>query len=215
MLDPLLLRIISAGFALLFIVAALHKFNNKDQFLGILDAYQILPGGLASLAAKSIPIVELLLGLAWALSASLFIRIEFVPLVSSMLLTSYTMAIGINLIRGRNYIDCGCGFSSMAKAAKGESNDGGIQRLSTGLLLRNITLIVIALMAAMSPTARELVYVDYLSLVAATLAFVLLYGAFNQLLINNNAIGAWRNVPSRSAALAPIENSPAEGGSHA
>ena len=41
MLDPLILRIISVGFALLFIFAAAHKFNNKLQFLGILEAYQM------------------------------------------------------------------------------------------------------------------------------------------------------------------------------
>ena len=55
MLDPLILRIISVGFALLFIFAAAHKFNNKLQFLGILEAYQILPGTMPGLAVNVIP----------------------------------------------------------------------------------------------------------------------------------------------------------------
>ena len=49
MLDPLILRIISVGFALLFIFAAAHKFNNKLQFRGVLEAYKICPPGMLGL----------------------------------------------------------------------------------------------------------------------------------------------------------------------
>ena len=195
MLDPLILRIISVGFALLFIFAAAHKFNNKLQFLGILEAYQILPGTMPGLAVNVIPALELMLGLAWALTALLFIQITLLPLISAMLLSTYAMAIAINLFRGRSYIDCGCGFSSLAGSARSESNSGGIQQLSKALVLRNCVLGVVALIAAASPSSRDLGFMDFLSLVTASFTLVLLYGAFNQLLVNRNIIGAWLNPP--------------------
>ena len=195
MLDPLILRIISVGFALLFIFAAAHKFNNKLQFLGILEAYQILPGTMPGLAVNVIPALELMLGLAWALTALLLVQITLLPPMSAMLLFTYAMAIAINLFRGRSYIDCGCGFSSLAGSARSESNSGGIQQLSKALVLRNCVLGVVALIAAASPSSRDLGFMDFLSLVTASFTLVLLYGAFNQLLVNRNIIGAWLNPP--------------------
>ncbi len=195
MLDPLILRIISVGFALLFIFAAAHKFNNKLQFLGILEAYQILPGTMPGLAVNVIPALELMLGLAWALTALLLVQITLLPLMSAMLLFTYAMAIAINLFRGRSYIDCGCGFSSLAGSARSESNSGGIQQLSKALVLRNCVLGVVALIAGASPSSRDLGFMDFLSLVTASFTLVLLYGSFNQLLVNRNIIGAWLNPP--------------------
>jgi len=199
MLDPLILRIISVGFALLFIFAAAHKFNNKLQFLGILEAYQILPRAMLDLVVNVIPVLELMLGLAWALTALLFIQITLLPLISAMLLSTYAMAIAINLFRGRSYIDCGCGFSSVAGTALSESKSGGIQQLSRALVVRNCMLTIAALMALIPPSLRELGFMDFLSLVIATFTLVLLYGAFNQLLVNRNIIGAWLNSPGRNS----------------
>ena len=199
MLDPLILRIIAVGLALLFIFAAAHKFNNKRQFLGILEAYQIMPSAMLSLAVNVIPVLELMLGLAWALTALLFIQITLLPLISAMLLITYAMAIAINLFRGRSYIDCGCGFSSMAGPTRSESESGGIQQLSRALVVRNCVLTVVALMAVIPPSSRDLGFMDFLSLVTASFAFVLLYGAFNQLLVNRNIIGAWLNSPGRNS----------------
>ena len=199
MLDPLILRIISVGFALLFIFAAAHKFNNKLQFLGILEAYQILPGTMPGLAVNVIPALELMLGLAWALTALLLVQTTLLPLMSAMLLFTYAMAIAINLFRGRSYIDCGCGFSSLAGSARSESNSGGIQQLSKALVLRNCVLGVVALIAGASPSSRDLGFMDFLSLVTASFTLVLLYGSFNQLLVNRNIIGAWLNSPGRNS----------------
>jgi hypothetical protein len=193
MIDPLLLQIISFGFALLFITAALHKFNNKLEFLGILQAYQILPDKSAGLVVNFLPALEAVLGITWLLSGLLSFQLEFVSLLSAMLLTAYTMAIGINLLRGRRHIDCGCGFSSLAKSGSTALSSGGIQQLSGGLVIRNGLLILAAMIAAIPPTQRALGFMDNLNLVAALIALILLYGAFNQLLANNNAIGAWRN----------------------
>jgi hypothetical protein len=190
MLDPLLLKIISVGFALLFVLSATHKFANKLQFRAVLTDYQILPQGAVAITARCIPVIELLLGCGWMLSVIVPGHFVFVPLVSAMLLTSYTLAIGINLMRGRRYIDCGGGFSS-ATGRNSNSNDN--QHLSRGLLVRNGLLIFAAMLASLAPATRDIGFVDYLSLVAATIALILNYGSYNQLLVNNSAIGAWRN----------------------
>jgi len=193
MLEPLLLQVISLGFALLFVTAALHKFGDKPEFLRILEAYQILPRRMLPVIGKFVPMLEISLGIAWLAVGLFSLQVELVSIISTMLLTAYTLAIGINLMRGRRYIDCGCGFSSLAGFGGKALSSAGIQQLSRGLLWRNGLLIVTSLLAAIPPAERELVLVDRLSLVAALVAVILLYGAFNQLLANNNAIGAWRN----------------------
>jgi hypothetical protein len=52
---------------------------------------------------------------------------------------------------------------------------------------------VAALAATLPASERSFGAVDYVTLVAGLLAMVLLYGAANQLLNNNAAIGTWRN----------------------
>jgi hypothetical protein len=140
-----------------------------------------------------LPGFEAALGIAWLVPGLLWLQFEFVSLLSAMLLTAYTMAIGINLLRGRRHIDCGCGFSSLAKPGSKALSSGGIQQLSGGLVIRNGLLILAAMIAAIPPTQRALGFIDYLNLVTALTTLILLYGAFNQLLANHNAIGAWMN----------------------
>jgi len=180
MLDPLIYRIAALCFAVLFLVAGMHKIANVNQFRANLSAYKILPGKLISPVTRVLPVFEILLGLIWA--ANLFQTLSAV--LTALILSSYTMAIGINLARGRNYIDCGCGFSSSTRT------EG--QQLSTGLLLRNIALIVTAGIAGITSTDRLLGYMDYFSIVIASIIVVLAYMAFNQLLMNDSIIRSWR-----------------------
>lgn len=188
MIDPIIIRIIAMAFALLFLLAAAHKFNNRMQFRGILDAYKILPNSIVILAAICIPVLELSIGIGWLVLAVLFFQLSFIPLISIALLTIYALAIVINLKRGRNYIDCGCGFS--AKNSSGNST--GSQQISSGLVLRNIILIALVSLTAIPSNERTLVLIDYIGLILTVVALVLLYGAFNQLLINNGVINSWR-----------------------
>jgi hypothetical protein len=70
---------------------------------------------------------------------------------------------------------------------------GRDQQLSWGLVARNAILIMAALTATVPISERAIGLLDYVTLVASLLAIVLLYGAANQLLNNNAAIGTWRN----------------------
>ena len=65
--------------------------------------------------------------------------------------------------------------------------------------MRNCVLSVVALLAAASPSSRELGFMDFLSLVMASFTLILLYGAINQLLVNRNIIGAWLNSPGSNS----------------
>ena len=196
MLDPLILRIISIGFASLFLLAAWHKSGNRVQFRGHLLAYQILPSAMIPLAVIAIPLIEFLLGMAWLVTALLAIRVDLVPLLSTLLLTAYTTAIAINLIRGRRHIDCGCGFSAVAGMG---ASDGNTQQLSTGLVIRNIAIIFTASLANAPVSSRELGLLDYFSLLTAGIALILIYAALNQLLANGSAIEAWTKTLGKSS----------------
>ncbi len=180
MLDPLILKVISIGFGLLFLLAAIHKFSTAQQFRVILEEYQVMPQALAGPVARVVPLLELLLSIGWFAGY----RPEQVAISSAALLAGYTAAIGINLLRGRIHIGCGCGV--------GGSADGD-QQLSSGLLLRNTILIVIVLVAAIPTTVRSFGVIDYATLGSTLLASALLYAGANQLLANGAAIGTWRN----------------------
>ncbi len=180
MLDPLVLKLVSIGFGLLLLLAAVHKLTELQKFRATLSAYEVLPAAFIAPASILVPSIEVLLGVAWLLA----LQPVFVALASAALLFGYTSAIAINLLRGRVHIDCGCGMASSA---------GSDQQLSWGLVLRNLVLIFAALTATMPASERTIGIIDYVTLIAGLLAIVLLYGAANQLLNNGAAIGTWRN----------------------
>jgi hypothetical protein len=184
MLDPLLFQLIAVSFCLLLVAAGLHKLADRLRFQGILTAYQVLPAFLLAPLSLLIPLLEIVLGLSWAIGW----QTGLVSMATASLFAVYGTAMSVNLMRGRSYIDCGCGLSS----AKAHSKDNGVQQLSVWLVSRNILLIGFALAAGASMNARSFAVLDYFSLIAATLALVFIYGAFHQLLVNHNAIDSWR-----------------------
>lgn len=184
MLDPLIFRLITLLFALLLITAGTHKLGDLLRFQGILRDYQILPAQLVGGVSLLLPVAEILIGLGWAL----LWRIDLVSMMSAALLASYAFAMGLNLWRGRTYIDCGCSFSS----AKNRNGNSGTQQLSIWLIYRNGLLIVLALLTNLDLATRTLGSLDYFALLAASLTLIFAYSAFNQLLVNHNAIDSWR-----------------------
>ena len=187
MIDPLIILILSILFSALFVFAALHKILS-GSFQSIVSDYRILPTALVPLAAISIPLIEIVIGFSWALN--------FLPtltaLATSTVLASYTAAIGINLLRGRRYIDCGCGFSSTKKTL-------GSQQLSGGLILRNIILIAFSILAILPLAERLLGVMDYFSAIVASAIIALLFAGYNQLLSNSHHMTLWRQTHSGGA----------------
>jgi len=180
MLDPLILKAISIGLGLMFLLAGFHKLSDGAKFRITLLEYQVMPDSLVGPASRIIPIIEILLGGAWLFG---WYQAGLVAVGSAGLLAVYAFAISLNLYRGRVHFDCGCGFG-------GKRDDE--QYLSGGLVIRNGVLIVAALATLLPSTNRELAFADYMTLGAALLAMVLLFGAANQLLANRAAINTWR-----------------------
>jgi hypothetical protein len=178
MIDPLLSRLIAFGFAVLFIGAAWHKLSGLDRFEAILRDYRLLPALACRPLTLLIPVVELTLGLGWL--SGLLPRIT--ALTSAGLLATYAFAMGINLVRGRIYIDCGCGF--------GGSTDKE-QALSSSLVVRNIFLVGLILLSLVPVAERDLGITDYVVALAGLLTAVLLYASSEQLIKNRAAIMTW------------------------
>lgn len=180
MLDPLITTAISVGIGSMFLVAAYHKLAEGPSFRVTLLEYQLLPEFLVSPMSRILPLLELLLGASCLL---VFYQQSITAIGSAILLGTYAFAIGINLMRGRHYIDCGCGFGG-----KSDSE----QFLSGGLVIRNLILVALALITLLPVSNRALESGDYFTLAATLFASTLLFGASNQLISNRASINTWR-----------------------
>lgn len=179
MLDPLLLKVISISFGLMFLMAAVHKLASPARFRTELADYRVMPMAMVPAMSSLLPILEAGLGLGWLLTPS----IGALPAATALLLLAYTTGIVVNLLRGRVHISCGCGFGRA-----GASGD----TLSHGIVARNGVLIGAAVLASIPVQPRPLGVLDYFSLVAALLVCLFLFAAGNQLIRNEAAIGSWR-----------------------
>jgi hypothetical protein len=161
--DPgfmLTLRWMLAG---IFLMAVVHKLKDPVEFRVSLEDYQLLPNMMLRPAFFALVTVELLI------SGALLLNVRVAGLVAAILLFVYTMAIAINLIRGRTEIDCGCSGPAVR------------QTLSVWLVARNTGLIFMALLSLFDNTGRELGLLDGFTALFAAGAFVLIYSAAAQL----------------------------------
>lgn len=151
--------------ALVFAAAVAGKIRHRHELPGVVANYRLLPESLAATAAWIVvglecAVVLSLVSGAWlAAGATLAIA----------LLAGFALAMGINLVRGRHEIDCGCFQSGLR------------QRLSALLLVRNFLLaaLLTALLAAPAADASVLQWVDGLG---AGLAGYVLYLVLGELL---------------------------------
>ena len=135
--------------------------SNALLWLAVLAEYRLLP------AAASLPLGIALAGAELALALALALCVP--PLAreaafaAALLLALYGAAIAIELARGIDLEDCGCGF--------------GARPLEAGLLLRNALLVAAALAAALPTSARALGATDVLTIVAGTATSALVFAA--------------------------------------
>ena len=92
--------------------------------------------------------------------------------LGGVLLLGYAAAIGVNLLRGRVRIDCGCGGAA------------GRERLSWWLVGRNVVCAAAAFAASSPAGLRDLGWMDAFSTVAAVAVLSALYVATDQLIAN-------------------------------
>lgn len=105
----LLAWVISGFIGVLFLAAALHKLQDPMLFYAQVDAYRLLPTSWSWWLSKFLPWLEILL-----------VVLMFVPVTAHMaawvaaaLLFIYGAAIAVNVVRGRDDLDCGCGGPSV------------------------------------------------------------------------------------------------------
>lgn len=162
--------------SILFLRTAWHKLYHNLRFRAELKAYQLLPDAL-------VPATALLLGLAEISCALLLLDASSVSglVLAFGLLTIYSMAMGINLARGRRDIDCGCstGFSVR-------------KTLDGWLVIRNLILILLALTCLLITATRDMGFTDYIQTIIIALTLSLVLESFEQALANAQRYHHWQ-----------------------
>ncbi|MCW5622348.1 MAG: hypothetical protein KIS79_14670, partial [Burkholderiales bacterium] len=125
--DPVVVGAIVGALALILFAAAWHKLSEPEVFAGALLAYRLLPAAVVPGVARALPVLEIVLGIA------ILVPVSHTPalIATALLMLTYAAAMGINLMRGREQIDCGCG--------------GDAHPLSWALVVRNVVLAAAAL----------------------------------------------------------------------
>jgi len=174
MVDLVIQLPVSLSLSLLFFSAAAHKVRHRERFRATLAAYRLLPTASVAPAASGLAVCEVLVGTGLLVPALWPVA----GTAAAGLLIAYTLAMGINLLRGRSFIDCGCGDTPL--------------RLSTGLLLRNAVLAGGALVLLAPTVSRPVGWFDFLTVAMAFGAMSLIYTAVAQLNANASKLNQWR-----------------------
>lgn len=143
--------------ALVFLIGGIHKLRAPAAFTATLSAYQLLPKALLSSVAYLLIVAEVFTAI------SLLLNTRIGSMLALVLLVLYTIAISINLARGRRDIDCGCAGPAVR------------QTLSAWLVVRNVIFILMALLSiANVSTPRGLEALDWFTaaLTATTVALI-------------------------------------------
>ena len=125
--------------ALVFARAAAFKLRDVQAFADALAGYRMLPIGLVEPAARVLPAIEIASALA-LLAPQTRVVGEF---VAASLLIVFALAIGVNLLRGRREIDCGCGDPSRR------------QPLAWSLVVRNVAFAGTLAACALAPSGHQ------------------------------------------------------------
>ncbi|WMT86641.1 hypothetical protein NO932_17340 [Pelagibacterium sp. 26DY04] len=137
-LTSLLAGTAGAFTALLFARAAWHKLSDFTEFTGFVADYELVPERLVRPVSAVIVAAETLVVLAFLVPGGAPVG----ALVAAALLLAYAGGMAINLNRGRDRIECGCG--------------GAAQPLSWSLIARNGVLALFAATALLAPIALDL-----------------------------------------------------------
>ncbi|MCY3750096.1 MAG: DoxX family membrane protein [Gammaproteobacteria bacterium] len=170
--DPALNLIAALMLSYVFIVAGLHKCRASAEFATTLENYKILPESLARQGVYLVPVAEIMTGVALLIPSTA----RLAAFSAGALLCAYIAAIGINLLRGRRNIDCGC------------SGPAQKQTISEWMIVRNGLLLGLAFIAGSQTLPRPLLWLDWLTIIPAAVMGCLFYNIINQLLVNKDLL---------------------------
>jgi Methylamine utilisation protein MauE len=151
MLDPTLNWTIALCLVLLWSAAAWDKIHAREWFARVLAAYRLLPTGWSPAIAVLLPAVELAIAIGLLIPGC---RRQAAQLGAAMLLL-YSLAIAVNLLRGRRDFDCGC-------------HPGHDQPVSWLLVLRNMVFCALSLSLLLPLSGRQTDSADLLLALLAT-----------------------------------------------
>jgi uncharacterized membrane protein YphA (DoxX/SURF4 family) len=154
-------------FSYLFLVSGWHKLGDLNDFTRSISDYKLAPPSWSPALARGLAVTEFALGLG------LLIALTRTPalLLSVALLTIYTLAIAINIFRGRRDLNCGC------------SGPGREQPIGGWLLGRNLLIIASGIFSITVLMGQPQEVLWQLTLPGAVIT-ILLYHSFNQLHAN-------------------------------
>lgn len=121
-------------------MAGLSKLPRQREFADAVERYQLVPARLVRPVSRAVPVAELLAGAALLLGLGL----QIVAALVALMLTAFTIAVSVALLRGRE-IDCGC-FTGVSP-----------QQITWLTVGRNTTLLLLAsLLSWQAPRALAL-----------------------------------------------------------
>jgi hypothetical protein len=151
------------GVGLILLQAGVSKLRHRHLLPGVIANYRLLPAALVNPAATILPLAEIVIG------ATLIVGVTPVPVVLAILLLAlFAGAMAINIARGRNQIDCGCGRSQLRHP------------IGWPLVVRN--LLMIALIALRLAPALPLSSLDVGTAAVGGIALFLAYHLLGSLL---------------------------------
>lgn len=165
--DPTVVIFCQVSLALVFGLAAWGKLRNLEEFVGVVRNYRLLPEFAVRPVAYATPVLEA------TIAAAVLVGPTRSPaaLVAFALLAIFAVAMGVNILRGRRYIDCGC-FRTALK-----------QRLSWWLVARNgVLMTMAALVTAVPAMTRPIGVLDAYAGVMGGIVVVLFYVASGHVL---------------------------------
>ena len=177
-IDPVLAHSAAAFVASVLLIAAVEKLRDPESFRDAVENYQVLPATQVSVFSRSAPLLE-------ALAGAMLLPVASRPWGAGLALAlwlMFTAAIVLNLRRGRDRIDCGCG-------------GGAHTPLGKGLVVRNVALMLAALVAAAPLIGRSTVWLDVCAVGFATCFLLGLYFLANTMLSHHSRLLALRNSP--------------------
>jgi len=165
-LDPAFGYLIIGSAALLFAVAGGHKLRSLAAFAEVFAAYRVLPESAARRLARLVPCLEFAIALAllWPPGRRAALA------AASALLAAYAAALGLNLLRGRRELDCGCGAA------------GDRRPIAAWMVWRNVLLMLALGIAAAPWGARPFGAADLATIIGGLIALAVLYAAVDKLL---------------------------------
>ena len=169
--EPVVIIFCQLSLTVIFGLGAWGKFRELEEFTGIVRNYRLLPELAIRPVAYLMPVLET--AIAVTLLAG---TVHPYPAKGAfVLLAIFALAIGINILRGRRYIDCGC-FKTTLK-----------QRLSWWLVVRNGLLMVMAAVLVVTGGSadmmtRPIAFLDVYTGTMATIVVVMFYVVLSHVL---------------------------------